>query len=373
MLLLYRGRRFPRSEAVRRIDERDVMFSRRLLQSGTERYDAYYRAHPEREEMDARFRAAPGLLRKGSTQWHDLMFAAADATFDTVDELHALAEGAVADERTNIDAAELTAFLRGWLEQQGAHSVGITELRAEHCYSHHGRGEQYGEPVHPVHRYALALTVEMDHDMVQRAPAATIVMESSHQYLRAAALAVQAARMLRRLGWPAQAHIDGKYDVVCPLVARDAGLGDIGRMGLLMTPRLGPRVRIAVVTTDAPLQPDTPSHDDAMLDFCLHCRKCADCCPAQAIPDGDRMDNDGLARWQIDSDACFLFWNQAGTDCGRCIAVCPYAHPDTTVHNLVRHSIRHSAALRRIAVPLDDFIYGRKPTPPPLPDWVPPR
>ena len=49
----------------------------------------------------------------------------------------------------------------------------------------------------------------------------------------------------------ARAHIDGNYQVIAPLVARDAGLGTIGRMGLLMTPELGPRVRLAVVTTRA--------------------------------------------------------------------------------------------------------------------------
>jgi reductive dehalogenase len=364
---------FARSEAQRRIDERDVIFSRRQLEAGSERYAAYYARHPEREERDARFRAAPGLLRPGSAAYHDLMFTAADATFDTVDQLHADTDGPVAERRTDISAADLTAFLRGWLLQQGVHSVGVTPLRAEHCYSHHGRGARYGKAITAAHAWALALTVEMDHAMVQRAPGGPIVMESSRQYLRSGMLAVQAARMLRALGWPARAHIDGKYDVVCPLVARDAGLGDIGRMGLLMTPRLGPRVRIAVITTDAPLAPDVPSHDESMLDFCMRCSKCADNCPAHAIPAGERLDADGLARWQIDSDACFLFWNQVGTDCGRCIAVCPYAHPDSLLHNLVRSGIARSSLLRRAAIPLDDLFYGRKPRALPLQDWIPPR
>lgn len=56
---------------------------------------------------------------------------------------------------------------------------------------------------------------------------------------------------LNKPGFNSRAHIDGDYELICPLVARDAGLGEIGRMGLLMTPRLGPRVRIAVVTTEA--------------------------------------------------------------------------------------------------------------------------
>jgi ferredoxin len=371
-LLPIRGRKSVRTEARDRIDERDVMFSRRSLVPGTDDYESYYAAHPERKALDERFREAPGLLRKGASMYHELMFGAADATFDTVDQLHTLTEGPVADTRSEVKPEELTDFLKGWLGQHGAHSVGVTLLREEHCYSHHGRGERYGEPVEVAHRHAIAITVEMDREMVQRAPAGPIVMESSRQYLRAGVLAVQAAQLLRKLGWPARAHIDGKYDVVCPLVARDAGLGDIGRMGLLMTPRLGPRVRIAVVTTDAPLRIDLPAHDDSMLDFCARCSKCADSCPSQAIPFGPRMDEDGLARWKIDSDACFLFWAQVGTDCGRCIAVCPFAHPDNLLHDLVRRGISRSAPFRRAAVVLDDVLYGRTPPPHQLQDWIPP-
>lgn len=355
---------------IRRIDERDTVFSRRELVKGSERYDAYYARNPEREAIDRRFREAPGLLRNGAALAHPLLFPAADATFDTVDLLHAAVDGEPEAERVEIPAQELTTFLSGWLRASGAHSVGVTPLLAEHCYSHRGRGAAYGNPVEPKHRYAIAFTVEMDHAMTRTAPQAGIVLESSREYLRSGSMAVQVAQFLRRLGWPARAHIDGNYEVVCPLVARDAGLGEIGRMGLLMTPRLGPRVRIAVVTTDAPLLEDSPTHDPTVLDFCAHCRKCAEACPGQAIPGGPRLDADGVQRWQIDSDACFLVWNQLGTDCGRCLSVCPYSHPDSPVHRFVRKAIRISPLFRRLAIPLDDLVYGRTPAPSPLPDWT---
>ncbi len=364
--------RYPAARPSRRFDERDVIFSRRRLEEGSERYRAYYAAHPEREEIDRRFRDAPGLLNAHASLAHPLMFPASDATFDTVDLLHAAVDGPVAETRQDIDATELTAFMKGWLLQLGAHSVGVTLLRAEHCYSYAGRGEDYGREIAPRHAYAVAFTVEMDHAMVASSPSGSITMESSREYLRSGAMAVQLAQFLRRLGWPARAHIDGRYEVVCPLVARDAGLGEIGRMGLLMTPRLGPRVRIAVVTTDAPLMPDTETHDETVLDFCARCRKCADACPGKAVPAGPRVDGDGLARWQIDGDACFLVWSRLGTDCGRCVSVCPYSHPDTPLHRLVRRGIRRSRLLRRAALWLDDLWYGRTPAPVALPDWIPP-
>ena len=46
---------------------------------------------------------------------------------------------------------------------------------------------------------------------------------------------VQLGYLIRSLAYPARTHIDGNYRVIAPLVARDAGLGEIGRMGLLMT------------------------------------------------------------------------------------------------------------------------------------------
>ena len=38
---------------------------------------------------------------------------------------------------------------------------------------------------------------------------------------------------------------------------------------------------------------------------------------------------DGVSRWQINSESCYTLWCKIGTDCGRCMSVCPYAHPDT--------------------------------------------
>ena len=41
-------------------------------------------------------------------------------------------------------------------------------------------------------------------------------------------------------------------------IAIDAGLGQLGRMGLIVTPKYGPRVRLAKVITDMPLVPNDP-------------------------------------------------------------------------------------------------------------------
>ncbi len=354
-----------------RIDERDIMFSRRLLEPGSTRFGEYYAHNPEHRAPDDAFRALPGLLAKGANQYNPYSFGAADASFTVVEALHPLVEGEPLAERIPVDASAVTAFIKGWIRKMGAVSVGITRLRDYHLYTTIGRGPKYGQPVQLDHEYAVALTVEMDKEMVDRAPQAPIVMESARQYLNSGAMAVQVTQFIRSLGYDARAHIDGNYRVVCPLVARDAGLGEIGRMGLLMTPELGPRVRIAVVTTDLPLVTDERNYDPTVIDFCIHCKKCADACPSRAIPCGDRAQIDGARRWQIDSEACYTLWCKLGTDCGRCMAVCPYSHPDNLLHNLVRRGVRNSPLFRRLAIWADDFFYGKKPPPSPLQDWVP--
>ncbi len=350
-----------------KIDERDTMFSRNELMPDTENFEDYYKHHPEKKALDDRFRGNKGLLQKGTTQYNPFYFASADASFETIAALRNFVNGTVATEKIPVKPEEISRYIKNWSKKLGAVDCGITELQDYHIYSTGGRGERYGRKFEKRHRFALAFTVEMNHEMIQTAPAGTVVMESGQQYLESGRIALQVARFIRNLGYEARAHIDGNYEVVCPLVARDAGLGEIGRIGLLMTPKQGPRVRIAVVTTNLPLITDRPLHDFSFIDACVQCKKCAEVCPSNAISFNDREIINGSLHWQINQESCFTFWTIAGTDCGRCISVCPYSHPDNGLHNLVRFGMHNSGAFRKIALKMDDIYYGRKPIPKPPP------
>ena len=353
-----------------RVDERDIMFARAHLTPGSERFEQYYRRNPDKKALDDKFRTRPGLLCEGSTYFDPTMFSAAEASFEAVGSFQSIIDQEHAPDRVHTDPERITEFIKQWGRKLGAVSVGVTELRDYHLYSHIGRNEPYGKPIELEYKFAIALTVEMDKHMLDHAPYGPTVMESAQQYLASGAIAVQVAAFIRNLGYPARAHIDGNYRVVCPLVARDAGLGEIGRMGLLMTPELGPRVRLAVVTTDLPLIVDQRTIDYSVLDFCARCKKCAVVCPSKSISFDDRAEIDGVKRWQINAESCFTYWNTTGTDCGRCVRVCPYSHPDNLLHNIVRFGVRNSSLFRALAVPLDDFLYGKIPPPLDLPAWM---
>jgi reductive dehalogenase len=363
-----RGNDVPRQ----RFDERDIVFARARLVPGSPAYEAYYARRPANRAPDDETRALPGLLSPTSRRANELAFASAMASFSLIGALREEVDGPVRPGQPERSAEQMTPYIKGLACYYGAHTVGITELQPYHIYSHIGRGSgEYGAPIALDHRYAIAFTVEMDHAIMGAAPDAPVVMESARQYVAAAQVALQLGYLIRSLGYAARAHIDGNYRVIVPLVARDAGLGEIGRMGLLMTPELGPRVRLGVVTTDLPLVPDRRDDDTSVIDFCRACVKCAETCPSKSIPWGDREEIDGALRWRIDSDSCFRYWNTVGTDCGRCMSVCPYSHPNNAAHNLVRWAIRRSGMARRAALWMDDLFYGRKPAPRPAPGWIP--
>lgn len=370
----------------KRLNEADTVLSRRLLTPGTDAYKLYYELNPDLREIDDRSRVTPGLLSEEARYYQPATFSASRANFELIDFLGHLTHGNPVSyaslpefhiqsnlsniDKGSIDPERVAGFISDWLKKTGAHSVGFTVLKDYHLYSHKGRGPRTGDPILHNHENAIAITVEMDHRMMQSAPAGSAVMESSEQYLRSGIHALKVAGFIRQLGYEATAHIDGKYDLICPLVAADAGLGVIGRMGLLMTPGAGPRVRISVVTTNMPIALSEPKQERTVLDFCNHCRKCAQVCPADAIPEGPRKSIDGIERWQINSERCYHFWTLSGTDCGRCITVCPYSHPDNGLHRFVRWGIKNNLVFRRLAIKLDDIFYGRKPQILPLPGWT---
>lgn len=354
-----------------RFDEREIMFARNRLQPGTPEYKSYYALHPDHAIEDAKTRAKPGLLSMNSRYADPLQFASIQGSFFMTESLRDAVDGPVSEKVQVTEPQRMTRYIKSLAYFYGAKDVGVTPLQPYHVYSHIGRvSGKYGEPLEVTHAWAIAFTVEMDHEMVGTSPHPPTTMETGKKYVESARIAVQLAGAIRAMGYSARAHIDGNYRVITTLLARDAGLGDIGRMTLLMTPKEGPRVRLGVVTTDLDLIPDSRKPNQAVIDFCTICEKCARVCPSKSIPFGPQQEIEGATRWKLNPDTCFRYWNVAGTDCARCISVCPFSHPNTFSHNLIRWGIYRSGFFRRVALWMDDLFYGKKPDSHRGPNWV---
>jgi ferredoxin len=109
---------------------------------------------------------------------------------------------------------------------------------------------------------------------------------------------------------------------------------------------------------------------EAVIDFCTICKKCAENCPSKSISFVEREEIEGAMRWRINPESCFRYWNVIGTDCGICMTVCPYSHPSTPPHNVLRWGIARSGFVRRGALWLDDLFYGKKPARKEPPEWA---
>jgi ferredoxin len=347
--------------ATERVDERDTMFAREEYEPDTSRYREYYQRHPDFKQDDDRLRRLPELLTPGGRYYDPARAERIQAVFRATRALTTQVDGEVAGRRTAASAAALTAAFKDQVLRLGAAEVGVARLDPMFVYSHVGRGpEPYGQPIDLKHRFAIAFTLEMDYECVRHAPDLLITEESATQYLRGANIAVSVARQIRALGYPARAHTsESNYQIMLPPVAQAAGLGELSRMGYLISRRYGGRVRLGAVTTDLPLVPDEPIAF-GVQDFCAICLKCAENCPSSAIPTGAKTTVRGVDKWQLDVVRCLHYWRVAGTDCGLCMRACPYSHPPTTSHRLVRRALRRSAAARPLSVWAENFFYGRR-------------
>lgn len=211
---------------------------------------------------------------------------------------------------------------------------------------------------------AIIMAVEMNYDSSRYSPDGISGASTGLGYSMQAVLANLLAVFIRGLGY--QAVPSGNDTALSIPLCIAAGLGELGRMGLLITKKYGPRVRICKVFTDLPLHYDDPTLFGVER-FCQTCKKCADHCPSKAISYEDKTNEgpsisnfSGVRKWYIDPERCFLFWNKNWMDCNNCIRACPFNKPHGLLHDTVRFFIKQLPVFNRFMILMDDLLgYGR--------------
>jgi len=213
----------------------------------------------------------------------------------------------------------------------GASLVGVTKVDPNWVYSHYfERSTELHDRIDLPYTYAIVMGIEMDWDGIKESPYAEASAATALIYSRMAETAGSLAKYIRALGYPAVPSGNDTGQSI-PL-AIDAGLGELGRNGLLLSPEYGPRQRLCKVFTNLPLVPDQPI-DFGIQRYCEKCHACASACPAKAIRMEDRTteptsisNRTGILRWPVNVTNCYLFWRQnQGIDCSNCVAACPWA------------------------------------------------
>jgi reductive dehalogenase len=362
-----------------RFDERDLVFARnRSLPPGSEVYRRYYAAHPDKEAKDAERRAKGGTVgRMGAIDGgHRPNVAMIAACFDMPPVFGPLAEAAPppGSPPAAISPEKASRIVKGLARRIGADLVGICRVNPAWAYSRrgeifYGNWEDWGREIPDPLPFAVVIATEMDHENVGAGPHTPALFESAQNYGKGAYLTTVLGRWFAGMGYRAAAQHSRHYDLNMVPLAIDAGLGELGRFGYLISHGFGPRVRLFAVTTDMPLAPDAPV-DLGVEGFCRRCLKCAESCPSRSIPAGEKTVVNGVEKWKLNEETCFDYWARVGTDCSICMGVCPYSRPNRGIHRLARWMIRRSPLARAVFPVLDNFIYGRRWRPRKAAAWI---
>ncbi len=205
----------------------------------------------------------------------------------------------------------------------------------------------------------IVLAFEMDYDAIDSAPTTLSNVSTMDGYSKMAITAGSLAQFIRALGY--NAIPCGNNTGISVPMAVEAGLGEGARNGILVTPKYGPRIRLAKVITDMPLVTDKPIKF-GVEEFCKVCKKCAKLCPTQAISYNEKTmepttvsTNPNVLKWSVNAEKCYVGWTANGSGCGNCIRVCPFNKPESWLHEATRILIgAKTGSLDSLLVKLDD-------------------
>ena len=235
---------------------------------------------------------------------------------------------------TKIDAGtptEAAEEIKRVAEAFGAGAVGITNYDERWQYASRFSDMSLTERPPEVDEslpHVIVVTQPMDYDWIRTVPSALSGAATGLGYSHDALVALSIAQYIRNLGYQAVASMNDTSTAIP--YAIQAGLGEYGRNGLLISEAFGPRLRLGKIYTDLPLAHDAPISFGVKA-FCDICRRCTQGCPVKAIPDGapsaevyNQSNVKGVRKWTVNGEKCFGYWAAQNSDCSICIRVCPY-------------------------------------------------
>ncbi len=242
------------------------------------------------------------------------------------------------DPRTSITDAELVA-MEVYAKSVGALSIGFAEVPPRLVFQDKAI----------LHSRAVVITMEMDKARIDTAPSNAAGVAVHETYDRLGQVSNKIARYLRDKGFSAHAGHPLNGLALYPPLAEVTHLGGRGMHGLLITPEMGPTVRLAAVFTSIENLPLPQGHNPHawVTESCDHCRHRVREGPLDAIYTEPIEHQDG--RLTCVSDQRCLPFFAINDGCSICVAVCPFDRAGyERLHQSVLASGHHKAVAEHV-------------------------
>ena len=214
--------------------------------------------------------------------------------------------------KKNIDAETLNA-LENYALELGISKFGYTKVKPNFIF----------DRFEILYDNAMMLLMEMDRPIIKSKDPQASGQEIMRAYNELGIIVNKLAVFLRERGYNCHPSPALGGDICTVPVAQDAGLGAVGKNGLLVTPEFGPSHRIGALFIDAdnlPLKTLAENEHLWIKDFCETCNHCVKSCPGKAIYKETRILNDGFPQF-IEREKCAPPFSN---NCCICISSCPF-------------------------------------------------
>ncbi len=214
--------------------------------------------------------------------------------------------------KKTIDAATLKE-LEDYAYSLGVSKLGYTKVNPDFIY----------KDFEILYDNAIMIAMEMNREDIKTNPSEAATKEIWRTYSGLGVAVNKIAAFLRDKGFNCHASPAIGGDIMTVPVAQDAGMGVVGKNGLLITPEFGPSLRLAAVFVDIDNLPLKTLADNEHLwvrEFCDTCNHCVRSCPGNAIYEQTKILDDGYPKF-IDSEKCALEFSK---NCSKCISSCPF-------------------------------------------------
>jgi ferredoxin len=215
---------------------------------------------------------------------------------------------------TEASGVDVTELLRHKARELGCGEVGFTFVDKRYIF------KSKMNEVRPELTNAMCLAVEQDYEMTQQTPGLASQWTHDDVYERQGFIAQELVGYINSLGYRAQ--VSGPtiaYGPAMPLFVQ-AGLGQVGANGIMMSPHFGPWSRLQIIFTDAVVTHDKPI-DYGIHAFCQICQVCTNRCPGRALQ-REKVWYRGAHKNKVTFKRCNPMIARY-SDCGVCQKVCP--------------------------------------------------